>query len=126
MRVVRQRLSWLVGGWLACQVAALAAAPVTLCVSTPAPASHKTVCCPGLKPGQMCPMHHTREGVQICVMLSPCSASDAALLPLVAGAGLLPSAPPVASVVFSAQSIPPVTALAIERAERPDSPPPRR
>ena len=126
MRVVRRHLSWLVGGWLACQVAALAAAPVTLCVSTPAPARHNAVCCPGLKPGQVCPMHHTREGVQTCAMVSPCGASDTALLPLVAGAGLLPSAQAVASIAFSAQLILPVTALAIARAERPDSPPPRQ
>jgi hypothetical protein len=59
-------------------------------------------------------------------MVSPCGASDAALLPLVAGAGLLPSPQTVASIVSLAQSIPPVTALAIARAERPDSPPPRQ
>ena len=126
MRVVRRHLSWLIGAWFACQVAALAAAPAALCVSTPEPAHHDTVCCPGLKPGQVCPMHHTREDIQTCAMVSTCDPSHAALLPLVAAAGLLPQAQAVAPIDFSVQSVLPLTARAIARAERPDSPPPRQ
>ena len=126
MPVVRRHLSWLVGAWLACQAVALAAAPITLCGSQPAPEHHDGVCCPGTKPGQVCPMHHVREGVRTCAIGSPCSASDAALLSLVGTLGLAP----VARVVFDVRPIAePVSTLAdaeMTRSELPESPPPRQ
>ena len=126
MRAVRRHLSWLIGAWLACQAVALAAAPIAMCGSQPAEEHHDGVCCPGTKPGQVCPMHHVREGVRTCAIGSPCSASDAALLSLVGALGL----PPVARVVLDVRPIAePVSTLAdavMTRSELPESPPPRQ
>ena len=70
MSLVRRRLSWLVGAWLLCQIANVAAAPLTFCCQNVATAGDEEKCCPGLLPGQVCPMHHTKEGERTCKMRS--------------------------------------------------------
>ncbi len=125
MRVVRRHLSWLVGAWLACQAAALAAAPVVMCGSQPTPDHHDVICCPGLKPGQVCPMHHVREGVRTCAMRSPCSPSDAALLSLVGALGLTPAARVVIDIAPIAEPVSTLADAELTRSELPESPPPR-
>jgi hypothetical protein len=125
MHGVRSRIRRVAVLWLFCQAGAVAGAPFALWAAPSALvalADHD--CCPGVAPGQVCPMHHTREGVRHCAMSSACGASDAALLTV---AGLI--APPA---VFSMPSVDvrpePVVSAAFStasRAARPESPPPR-
>ena len=57
MRIVRRRLSWMVGAWLLCHVCALAAAPISICLSSSASApSLECTCDHG--DATECPMHH--------------------------------------------------------------------
>lgn len=113
--------------WLLCQVAGLIAAPVAVCVApVEAVASGDDACCPGVLPGQVCPMHHTREGGKHCVMRSACTSSTAALLTLVGSVGLLPSsASSSVDVLAVSGSAPLFASAAIVRSELPESPPPR-
>ncbi|HWF85873.1 MAG TPA: hypothetical protein VG222_13535 [Vicinamibacterales bacterium] len=117
----------LASAWLLCQLTGLIAAPVAVCVGTvQTVASDEDECCPGVAPGQVCPMHHTREGGKHCVMRSDCASSTTALLTLVGGVGLLPS--PVSSLVnvlAASGTAPRFTSAAIARSELPESPPPR-
>src|SRR3954469_24512590 len=97
MSRVRRRLSWLIGAWLLCQVANLAAAPLTFCCQNVATAGADEKCCPGLLPGEVCPMHHTKEGERTCKMRSLCTGSDASLVALGGGLGAMPVPTPVVS-----------------------------
>ena len=125
MSSVRRRLSWLIGVWLLCQVANVAAAPLTFCCQNVATADDEEKCCPGLLPGQVCPMHHTKEGVRTCKMRDACARTDAALVALAGGLGVLPPATAVVNT-FDLGDLPrPAPRSAIVRAYRPDSLPPR-
>jgi hypothetical protein len=118
LRRLLRSIAWC---WLACQVIAIAA-PLALCC--PAFGIDDPSCCPGVGPGQFCPMHHSRDGDRTCRMQNACGHHDSELLTLTA-AGVLP---PVASVGSSSaviQSIRPAAPSTRSRAERPDLPPPR-
>src|SRR6185369_1322872 len=125
MSLVRRRLSWLVGAWLLCQAANVAAAPLTFCCQNVATAGDDEKCCPGLLPGQICPMHHTKEGERTCKMRAACAGTDAALVALAGGLAAMPRTTLVVSA-FEPGELPsharPSTLL---RGERPESPPPR-
>jgi hypothetical protein len=125
MSVVRRRLSWLIGVWLLCQAANVAAAPLTFCCQNVATAEDEEECCPGLLPGQVCPMHHVKQGERTCQMRGVCTGSDATLVGLASGLGAMPA--PTMSVSAFALSEPPRTAVrpVILRSDRPESPPPR-
>lgn len=125
MSLVRRRLSWLVGAWLLCQIANVSAAPLTFCCQNVATAEDEEKCCPGLMPGQVCLMHHTKEGVRTCTMRGVCAGSDASL---VAPASGLAALPPVTAAVsaFDLGVLPRrAPQVAILRSDRPESPPPR-
>lgn len=126
MRIVRRRLPWMVGAWLLCQAAAAASAPLALCCR---PASDLAVadeeCCPGVAPGQVCPMHHTKEGGRKCVMRSACASNDAALLSLSGIVGLTSRESFSISDRTLWASIAPMQPNTLARASRPESPPPR-
>jgi hypothetical protein len=125
MFLVRRRLSWLVGAWLLCQIANLAAAPLTFCCQNVATAGDDEKCCPGLLPGQICPMHHTKEGERTCKMRSTCAGSDASLVALSCGLGAMPR-PTLVVSTFDLGDRPGVTPQsALRRTDRPESPPPR-
>jgi hypothetical protein len=125
MVFVRRYLSWLIGAWLACQIAGVAAAPVTFSCKD-VPTSHdEAECCTGLKPGQVCPMHHTTAGKRECKMRNACGQSDAALMALAGGVGDLPSATSVVNAFDLCDVVRDLAATAIPRTDRPDSPPPR-
>src|SRR3954451_22432509 len=94
MSLVRRRMSWLVGAWLLCQMANVAAAPLTFCCQNVASSEDEEKCCPGLLPGQVCPMHHTKEGVRTCKMRAVCTGSDAALIALGGALGVVPAPTP--------------------------------
>jgi hypothetical protein len=121
----RRRLSWAVGAWLLFQIANVAAAPMAFCCQNVATAGDDEKCCPGLLPGQVCPMHHTKEGVATCKMRSMCAGTDASLVALAGGLGAMPVV--TASVSAFAPCDPPRIASrpSILRLDRPESPPPR-
>jgi hypothetical protein len=128
MPAVRQRLSWIVGLWLACQVAGIVAAPLAFCCQTRAVAIDEEECCPGLAPGQMCPMHHVRKGEKkepACKMRDACGRTDAGLVSLSGVVGLLPKATAVVSHFEVGDAVRTAVPSAILRVYRPESPPPR-
>jgi hypothetical protein len=125
MSFVRRRLSWLIGAWLLCQIANVAAAPLTFCCQNVATAGDEEKCCPGLLPGQVCPMHHTKEGERTCKMRGVCSGSDASIVALAGGLGAMPLPTAVVSI-FDLGDLPrSAPRPAILRSGRPESPPPR-
>lgn len=129
MQRIRKPLSWLVAGWLVSQLATLVAAPIVLGGSGAVHAASddaNCTCPPGTAPGLTCPMHSSPYGdAPTCRIRSTSGPSDAALLSLVGGLGVLPpsrSVPYVAPVA-RAVAIPPVALIG--RSELPESPPPR-
>lgn len=125
MSLVRRRLSWLIGAWLLCQIANVAAAPLTFCCQNVATADDEEECCPGLLPGQVCPMHHTKADERTCKMRDACARTDAALVALAGGIGVLPPATAVVNTFDPGDLLRPAPRSAILRAYRPESPPPR-
>jgi|SRR5207237_149663 len=124
MTAVRRRLSWVVCVWLACQMAGVAAAPLAFCCRDVATSDDDEVCCPGLQPGQVCPMHHRREG-STCKMRGACGRTDAGLVALAGVVGLLPQSTSVVSVFETGDRVRAIVPSSIARAHRPESPPPR-
>lgn len=117
----------MVFSWLVCQLTGMAAAPLALCGDGAIAAnSDEDTCCPGILPGQVCPMHHTREGDTTCKMRGTCGRSDAALFSLSGGIGVVPQ--PTSSVTAFAprEFAGPLAINLIARAQSPDVPPPRR
>jgi hypothetical protein len=98
--------------WLTCQFAALSVAALAMC-------------CPGARPGDLCPMHRMKPAEPTCLMRAACEPTDAALVALSTGAGAFPHF----SISFGAlQSLEPVLAIApstLARADRPEAPPPK-
>src|SRR5947207_962818 len=88
MSFARRHLSCVIASVLACQIAGAAAAPLAFSLRG-VPTIDDDKCCPGLQPGQICPMHHTKEGERTCKMRNACAQSDAALIALAMGAGVL-------------------------------------
>src|SRR4051812_20327976 len=121
----RRRLSWVVGAWLLFQIANVTAAPLTFCCQNVATAGDDEKCCPGLLPGQVCPMHHTREGKATCKMRSMCAGSDASLVALAGGLGAMPLVTTAVSAFVLGDPPSVLSRAAILRADRPESPPPR-
>ena len=121
----RRRLSWAVGAWLLFQVANVAAAPVAFCCQNVATAGDDEKCCPGLLPGQVCPMHHTKEGVATCKMRSMCAGTDASLVALAGGLGAMPVVTAAVSAFAHGEAPRIASRPSILRTDRPESPPPR-
>jgi hypothetical protein len=81
-------------------------------------------CCPGVAPGQTCPMHHSREAARTCRVSNACSASGAFAW-LFGIVGLpVPTAPlSTAPVVVRAAGLTAAPLLSLSLV--PDAPPPR-
>ena len=124
MSFARRHMSCVIALWIACQIAGIAAAPVAFCCRG-VPTIEDDKCCPGLLPGQVCPMHHTKEGERTCKMRNACARSDAALIALATGVGLLPQATALVSVFDPGTLVKDASASALRRAHLPESPPPR-
>jgi len=123
---IRRRLSWLICGWLAVQLAGAVAAPLAFRCQDAQAAGDLPACCKALAPGQTCPMHHHQhEHDRTCKMRSVCGRADAALVTLTGGLGILP--PPTIRVTafVPGESIAWSDAVAPLCDPRPDSPPPR-
>jgi hypothetical protein len=126
MFVVRRYLSWLICAALACQLAGMIAAPVSFwCQNVATAGDDEQKCCPGLLPGQMCPMHHTVEGGRTCKMRNSCAQSDAALLALSGALGVVPLVTSVVSAFDFGDVLRASQPAAFAHAYRPESPPPR-
>jgi hypothetical protein len=126
MLFVRQRLSWLICAWLTCQIAGVAAAPFMFCCKDVPIAADEKDCCPGLLPGQLCPMHHrTAADRNECKMRSVCAPADAMLVALAGGGGMLPRATAVVNAFDPGAVVASSAPTAIARTSRPESPPPR-
>jgi len=128
MLAVRRRLSWIVGLWLASQIAGVVAAPLAFCCQRAVAIDDEEECCPGLAPGQMCPMHHVRKGDKkepTCKMRDACGRADAGLVSLAGVVGLLAQPPAVVSPFEVGADIDAIVPSALARAYRPESPPPR-
>jgi hypothetical protein len=70
-------------------------------------------------------MHHTKEGVRACKMRNACARTDAALVALAGGSGVLPPATAVVSTFDLGDLLRPAPRSALVRTYRPESPPPR-
>jgi hypothetical protein len=124
MRLQRRRLPWIVSAWLLCQAAAVASAPMALWRTGPTIAVEDD-CCPGVAPGQVCPMHHTKEGQRKCVMHGACASSTAALIALSGGIGLLAHVSVADAPYAAAGAILISESSTLSRLAPPESPPPR-
>ncbi len=125
MLLVRHRLSWLIAVWLLCQIANVTAAPLTFCCQNVASAGDEEECCPGLLPGQVCPMHHAKKGEPPCQMRGSCVSGDTAIISLAVGAGVPASPTPTVSIFDLGERVFPAPQSSILRSDRPESPPPR-
>jgi hypothetical protein len=82
-------------------------------------------CCPGVAPGQVCPMHHTKEGQRKCVVRGACASSTAALITLSGGLGLPAHASDAGVSQRAAGAIFLSASSTLSRLAPPESPPPR-
>jgi hypothetical protein len=126
---MRRYLTWIIAGWLSCQVGAVVAAPFVLTATTATSSGAPVVCtCPGALPGQACPMHHPEHAPPPSggfLLQNPCAPSPAAMLFLAGGLGL-PIAPPVIGALAPSIEQPSSSPTAfVTRPSTPDSPPPR-
>ena len=124
MGFARRQLSWVICIWLASQIAGIAAAPVAFCCQDVQTADADK-CCPGLLPGQICPMHHTQEGRRTCKMRNACGGADAAMIALAGAIGVLPRPTPLVSAFVPGMFLVDASSSALLRASIPESPPPR-
>jgi hypothetical protein len=127
MSPYRRHLVWVVCGWLACQLAGVAAAPVLLWTGV---AAHDDEACDcPLLPGQACPMHrgakHDSRPDTTCKLRSAFDGPDAALFSLSGGSGILPAPTRPVGALVPGAIVPPLTTSAISRASLPEAPPPR-
>jgi hypothetical protein len=122
---VKKTLRLAVSGWILIQLAGLAAAPIALCATAPATATDSHACCPGVGPGQICPMHKTREGASRCTMTSACQASDATLLSLFTSIGITPPSSVTVDASSAGDRVLALVEQSIVRASAPDPQPPR-
>ena len=113
--------------WLICQSASLLAAPLSLAQLPSQTTLDSEEChCPGVGPGQICPMHHKRrESKQTCRMCGTSDAGEVALVVLAVGLGILALTPGTLVVSHHSESIAVTAVSVVTRAEHPDSPPPR-
>ena len=125
MRAVRRVVRRAVCSWLFIQLLASVAAPFAICARPLAVAYDQHACCPGVGPGQVCPMHHTREGAAKCAISAACGSSNAALVSLLFVPGLdipraVAAAPlePIGGFLLSSEH-------PVDRTTIPDAPPPR-
>src|SRR5262249_2687257 len=75
-------------GCLATYVTVAVLAGAALCSATPQHTAAST-CCPGVGPGQVCPMHRTPEGRETCGMCRTGTGADAAMLSMFGMGGIL-------------------------------------
>jgi hypothetical protein len=119
---LRRRTAWVLAGWFMVQFAGIGA-PLLFAAKT---AVEELCFCPDAEPGAACPMHKaptkTAGGNEL---KSDCTPSDAALLALAGGAGILPEALTIDASTHVTQRIEILTTEPSSVVSHPDSPPPR-
>jgi hypothetical protein len=123
MQAFRRYLGWVVCGWLACQIAGVAAAPVLL-VTAAAAHDERECDCP-LLPGQACPMHHNGKHDNTTCRMRNGFDGDAALFSLTGGFGVLPELTAAVSSFDPGAIVLPSTPFSLVRPSLPEAPPPR-
>jgi hypothetical protein len=128
MTTLRRRLSWIIAVWILFQVAGLVA-PVALAAAGFAAAAE--FCdCPEEVAGATCPMHHGKTPRHAapkpgeCRVQNACAPTDAALLSMFSGAGVLPATASIPVVITSRPIAVPASQLRCVLSV-PASPPPR-
>lgn len=127
MRLLRRRLSWMLGGWLVFQCAGIIA-PVVL--SATGWVAVSTCTCPAAAHGAACPMHHaddreTTGASRRCVIENAAAPIDIALLSLAGGGGLLPRPMIIDRIDPASEHVASLTKVPSSHTELPDAPPPR-
>ena len=132
MHSIRRRLIGLVFGLLACQVAAIAAAPALLYQAGVATADGSEILCECKeKPGSECPMHKgkTQTAGNESGTLRACAGSGdqaaAILTMLTGGGGILPDFAPAAGPATTGVALAALTTSILNVDRPPTSPPPR-
>jgi hypothetical protein len=135
MTAVRRHLTALGITCLLFQAAAFAIAPFAICCAVAAQAAvEDDVCCKGMAPGQMCPLHkhrqapkdtaHHDEAPSRTAVRSSCAPVDPALISFAFGLGILPEAVSL-DVVAVSIPVPASHATVTHRSRSLDPPPPR-
>jgi hypothetical protein len=126
MNGFRRRLSWVLYTWLICQTFGLAL-PIAL-ASTDI-LSVELCTCAGEDHGATCPMHHghgqSSDDENRCSLQSAANQSEASLLSLAGGTGILPQPVALDTVQRSARQVALAATIPPAWTERPNSPPPR-
>jgi hypothetical protein len=124
MQLFRRHLSWVVCGWLACQLSGVVATPLVLWHAV-ASTDDRDCDCP-IAPGQACPMHHNgKHDDATCRMRNAFPASDAALFSQSGVFGILPAPTATVTVFHPGSVVRTPTSVAVARAHVPEAPPPR-
>ena len=124
MSFVRRYLVLVAGGFLAIQVALVAAAPAVLWQVSAAHGDQECDC--PLDAGATCPMHHRiSSGDTACKLRNAFGASDQALSVLTGGAGVLPASTASVSAFDPGAPVRTPSFIAVSRVSVPDAPPPR-
>jgi hypothetical protein len=133
--LIRRHLTAVGIAWLLFQAVALAFPSLASCCVTASQAAvDDDVCCKGMAPGQMCPLHKHRQAPKDSAhhddapagyaMRSGCAPVDPSLISLAFGLGILP--PPVSlDVIPVSISVPSGRVAAVHQARALDPPPPR-
>ncbi len=126
MKSLRLRLSWILVGWLFVQFAGTVAPVVLAAAGVP---SGDVLCeCPGTEHGATCPMHHgqapKQDDTNRCRLQNTYTPTDAALLSLAGGIGVLPQVATL-HIDMAQTSILATDGALSSRTELPDAPPPR-
>ena len=135
MARLRRHLSAVGMMWLLFQVTSFAISPFVSCCAVASQAAiDDDVCCKGLAPGQMCPLHKHRQtpkdaphhdgAPSRCAMRNGCAPVDPALIAFAFGLGILPE-PVSLDVIAVSIPVPAGHAAVIYRTRSLDPPPPR-
>ena len=135
MTSVRRHLTAIGIACLLFQVAAFAVSPLAICCAVAAQTTaDDDVCCKGMAPGQMCPLHKHRQAPKEKahhdetpfrqVIRNACPPVDPALIAFAFGLGILP-APVSTEVIAVSTPVPADHATPIQRPRSLDPPPPR-
>jgi hypothetical protein len=134
MRLFRSHLTVIVGVWLVCELAVLAAAPLSMAGGFHESGYHALMCtCGTAGTDHDCPMHgkqhqdHTTTTTDPddCVMRSADPASNVTLTSLFGGIGLIPPVQTLLTTDVTAETVVPLQAAVLLRSVPPDSPPPK-
>jgi len=131
MRFLRSHLARVVGIWLVCQFAVLAAAPLSLAGSFGSGEQALLCTCGSGGPDHDCPMHGshhhatTKQDPHDCAIRSTDPASDVTLTSLIGGLGLIPPSQNVVATDVTSEAVVSVPAAVLIQPVSPDSPPPR-